>query len=107
VSDLFDTRKIRTAIRQGNIIWRRHALERMLERGLSRSIVLDVASNGEVIEDYSTDRPAPTALLLGWKDKRPVHVVLSIEPDGEVAIITAYEPSLDVFESDYRTRRKA
>ena len=78
----------------------------MLERGLSRNMVLDVASNGEVIEDYSTDRPMPTALLLGWDKKRPIHVVLSIEPDGEVAIITAYEPSLDVFESDYRTRRK-
>jgi len=107
VTETFDTNKIGLAVRQRNIIWRRHAFERMLERGLSRSIVLEVASNGEVIEDYSTDRPTPTALLLGWKGKRPVHVVLSIEPDGEVAIITAYEPSLDVFEPDYRTRREA
>ena len=78
----------------------------MLERGLSCNMVLDVALNGEVIEDYSSDRPTPTALLLGWDKKRPVHVVLSLEPDGEVAIITAYEPNLDVFESDYRIRRK-
>jgi hypothetical protein len=78
----------------------------MLERRLSRNTVLDIASNGEVIEDYSADRPTPTALLLGWDKKRPIHVVLSIEPDEEVAIITAYEPTLDVFESDYRTRRK-
>ncbi len=85
---------------------RRHVLERMLERGLSRDVVLDIASNSEVIEDYSADRPTPTALLLGWDKKRPIHVALSIEADGEVAIITAYEPSLDVFESDYRTRRK-
>jgi hypothetical protein len=106
VTEAFDINKIRQSVRQRNIIWRRHALERMLERDLSRNIVLDVASHGEVIEDYSTDRPMPTALLLGWDKKRPIHVVLSIEPDGEVAIITAYEPSLDVFESDYRTRRK-
>jgi hypothetical protein len=59
-----------------------------------------------VVEDYSSDRPTPTALFLGWDKKRPIHVVLSIEPNGEIAIITAYEPSLDVFESDYRTRRK-
>lgn len=78
----------------------------MLERDLSRNTVLDIALSGEVIEDYSTDRPTPTALILGWDKKRPIHVVLSIELDGEVAIITAYEPSLDVFESDYRTRRK-
>jgi hypothetical protein len=78
----------------------------MLERGFSRRIVLDVAANGEVIEDYSADRPTPTVLMLGWNNERPIHVVLSLEPDGEVAIITVYEPSLSVFESDYRTRRK-
>ena len=106
MTETFDVNKIRQSINQKKIIWRRHALERMLERGLSRNMVLDVASNGEVIEDYSADRPTPTALFLGWDKKRPIHVVLSIEPDGEVAIITAYEPSLDVFEPDYRTRRK-
>jgi hypothetical protein len=50
----------------------------MLERGLSRNTVLDVALNGEVIEDYSADRPTPTALLLGWYNNRPIHVVLSL-----------------------------
>ena len=106
MTETFDASKIRKAINQRKIIWRRHALERMLERGLSRSVVLEVASHGEVIEDYSADRPIPSALLLGWDKERPIHVVLSIEPDGEIYIITAYEPSLDVFESDYRTRRK-
>ena len=76
-----------------------------MERGLSRSVVLDVAVNGEVIEDYSAERQTPTLLLLGWDKKRPIHVVLSMEPNNEIAIVTIYEPSLDVFESDYRTRR--
>lgn len=84
MTETFNTSKIRQSINQRKIIWRRHALERMLERELSRNTVLDVVSNGEVIEDYSTDRPMPTALLLGWDKKRPIHVVLSIEPDGEV-----------------------
>lgn len=106
MTETFDTSKIRQAIIQRKVIWRRHALERMLERGLSRSVVLNVATNGELIEDYSADRPIPTALLLGWDKERPIHVVLSLETDGEVAIITAYEPNLDIFESDYRTRRK-
>jgi hypothetical protein len=106
VTASFDISKIRQLIAQRKIIWRRHALERMLERGFSRRIVLDVAANGEVIEDYSADRPTPTVLMLGWNNERPIHVVLSLEPDGEVAIITVYEPSLSVFESDYRTRRK-
>ena len=106
MAEIFDTAKLHQSIIQRKIIWRRHALERMLERDLSRRTVLDSASNGEVIEDYSADRPTPTALILGWDKKRPIHVVLCVEPDGEVAIITAYEPNLDIFESDYRTRRK-
>lgn len=106
MTEAFDTSKIHKAISQRKIIWRRHALERMLERGLSRSVVLEVAANDEIIEDYSADRPVQSALLLGWDKERPVHVVLSLESDGELAIITAYEPSLDVFESDYRTRRE-
>ena len=106
MNETFDAAKVRQSINQKRIIWRRHALERMLERELSRDTVLNVASTGEVIEDYSADRPTPTALLFGWDKKRPIHVVLSMEADGEVAIITAYEPSLEVFESDYRTRRK-
>ena len=81
-------------------------MERMLERGLSRKIVLNIAANGEIIEDYSVDRPVPTVLLFGWDGKRPVHIVLAQEPGGQVAIITAYEPTLDIFEPDYRTRRK-
>ena len=106
MTEIFDAIKIRQSINQGKIIWRRHALERMLERGLSRKVILDAASNGEVIEGYSSDRPTPTVLLLGWDKKRPIQVVLSIEADGEVAIITAYVPSLEVFEPGFRTRRK-
>jgi hypothetical protein len=106
VSGTYDPSKVKQAIHQRRVIWRRHALERMLERGLSRKIVLNVAGSGDVIEDYSADRPIPTVLLFGWDGKRPVHVVLALEPDGQVAIITVYEPTLEVFESDYRTRRK-
>jgi hypothetical protein len=78
----------------------------MLERKFSREMVMQVVLNGEVIEDYSADRPVPSALTLGWEQLRPVHVVVSIEVDVQAAVITVYEPTLEVFESDYRTRRK-
>jgi hypothetical protein len=32
--------RIREAVRKGKILWRRHALERMLERGISYQAVL-------------------------------------------------------------------
>jgi len=63
VTETFDASKIRQSINQRKIIWRRHALERMLERGLSRNSILDVASNGEVIEDYSANPDCVTAWL--------------------------------------------
>jgi hypothetical protein len=39
----FDLGKLRQSVKEKKIIWRRHALERMLERGLSRAVVLNVA----------------------------------------------------------------
>lgn len=45
--------------------WQRHALERMMERGISRNTVINVLLAGEVIEDYSDDKPFPSALFLG------------------------------------------
>ncbi|MEI8130796.1 MAG: DUF4258 domain-containing protein [Leptolinea sp.] len=106
MSKSFDLDLARLAVRQKNILWRRHALERMLEREFSREIVLQVVLHGEVIEDYSADRPVPSALMLGWEQQCPVHVVISIGVDVQAAVITVYEPTLEVFESDFRTRRK-
>lgn len=101
----FDLNKLRALTSQKKIIWKRHALERMLERGLSRAVVFQVIANGELIEDYSEDRPFPTGLLFGWDGKRPVHVVVAIEEDV-AGIITVYEPTTEHFEPDFRTRRK-
>jgi hypothetical protein len=100
-----DIAKLRTLVSQKKIIWKRHALERMLERELSRAVVFQVIANGELIEDYTEDRPFPTGLLLGWDGNRPVHVVATLEEDV-LAIITVYEPTTEHFESDFRTRRK-
>jgi len=66
-----------------------------------------VLLTGEKIRDYAEDRPFPSALLLGYVETRPLHVVAACdEADERVFIITAYEPSVDIFEPDYRTRRR-
>jgi len=66
-----------------------------------------VLLNGERIRDYTEDRPFPSALFLGYISGKPLHVVAACdEIENEAFVITAYEPSLDVFESDYRTRKK-
>ena len=69
--------------------------------------MLEVLQTGEIIRDHAEDRPFPSALLLGYPAGKPLHVVAACDEASETAfIITAYEPSLDIFEPDYRTRKK-
>ena len=48
----FDVELLRTAVRLGKVEWQRHALERALEREITRAEALDVLKNGEQIENY-------------------------------------------------------
>ena len=69
--------------------------------------MIEVLRNSECIEDYPDDFPFPSALFLGWQGSQPVHVVAALnESPPEVFVITAYEPDLEHFEPDYKTRRK-
>jgi hypothetical protein len=89
------------------LIWNRHALERMLERDLSRQAVKEVLINGEAIEDYPGGEPFPSGLFAGTIAGSPVHVVAALDVDGKRCfVITAYVPDLKHFEDDYRTRRR-
>ena len=102
-----DVGRMRSALRAARVEWHRHALERMVERGIRRSDALEVLFSGEVIEDYPDDQPFPSALFLGWMGTRPLHVIAALDLDGErVFIITAYEPDLKHFEPGFRVRRK-
>lgn len=85
----------------------KNALERMIERGISRDMVKEVLLSGELIEDYADNKPYPCALFLGWIKEEPFHVVTAFDSEsGYCFVITAYRPDLEHFESDYKTRRK-
>jgi hypothetical protein len=102
-----DRSALREAIEAGHIEWQLHALERILERGVSRSNVFAVLHSGEQIEDYPDDKPFPSALFLGWIGNEPLHVVAALDLASRWAyIITAYRPDLEHFEPDFKTRRK-
>ena len=102
----FDIEMLRGAAAQGRIQWHQHALERFLERGISRAEVVGSIMNGEVIEIYLTDRPYPSCLIL-YVETEPVHVVAAADPTARIChVITAYRPDLEHFEPDFRTRRK-
>jgi hypothetical protein len=100
-----DIEVLRSATAQGRIHWHQHALERFLERGISRAEVVTAIMNGEVIEVYPTDRPNPSCLIL-HVESDPVHVVAAADSAARIChIITAYRPDIEHFEQDLRTRR--
>jgi hypothetical protein len=99
--------RLNSALNDGNIEWEIHVLERMVVRNIARDAVIGVLKSGDCIEDYPDDFPFPSALFFGWNGARPLHVVAALnEAVPKVFVVTTYEPDLDHFEPDFRTRRK-
>ena len=89
------------------ITYRVHAIRRMYERRISDSDVRHVLEHGERIEEYPEDTPYPSALVLGWRGSRPLHVVAAENAvDNEAIVITAYEPEPDQWEDGFRKRKE-
>ena len=104
---MIDRKKLKSAVINGKIEWQRHALERLMERGISREAIKNVLLSGEVIEDCEDYFPYPGALIFGWYKKDPLHVVVALDHDNaQCYIITAYVPDLEHFEPDFKTRRE-
>lgn len=83
-----------------------HALRRMFERNLSTDAVVFTIQTGVAIASYPDDKPHPSELRLGWVNGRPVHVVVAQNQENlECIVITAYAPSTDIWNDDFRTRR--
>ena len=97
---------ITEAINIGNIEWRQHALERMLQRGISRNEVKLAVKNGEIIEHYERDMPFPSALFFHLTTKT-IHAAASFDEEAKIVyIITAYVPNNEHFNDDLKTRRR-
>ncbi len=97
---------IRDSVKQGRIEWLSHSLGRMFERGITIVSVKNALSYGEVVEDYPDDRPYPSALILGFVEDDPLHVVVAYDSLSQYCmVITAYNPDTEHFEDDFRTRK--
>ena len=97
--------ELRQCIGAGHIEWRKHVLERMMERGISRSEVMDTLMTGEIIALYPDDRPFSSALI-HKSEAPPLHVVAALDVGAATCfIITAYRPDQAHFGPDLKTRR--
>ena len=91
-----DFRKIN---KSENIIISLHGQLRLNERNISVYDVINAIDNGE-------DIPFPSCLILGISiNNTYIHVVVSMN-DDKIYLITAYVPSLDIWEKDLKTRKE-
>ena len=82
-----------------------HMMTRLLQRGISLDDVTQVIRSGDIIEQYPNDYPYPSCLILGnTKDEHALHIVCGVS-ENELWLITAYKPSLEIWEEDLKTRK--
>lgn len=98
--------EIKRKVREGKYYISFTHTEKLRRRKISAEEIEEADSKGEIIEDYPHDPRGASCLILGFTHQgRPLHVVCG-KVGEEIIIITAYEPELDEWEEDLRTRRK-
>jgi hypothetical protein len=89
-----------------SLLFRAHAVQRMFERRVSTGRVRQAVETNDVVEDYSSEMPEPSRLLLAFQGKYPFHVVTSEDViKRQITIITVYLPSSGTWRKDFRSRR--
>jgi len=94
------------AIQRGAVRVTEHATEAMRDDGITMDGVFGATSAGEVIEDYATDFPYPSCLVLGQaSDGGTMHSVWAFNGMTKTAIlVTCYRPDPDRW-IDFRVRK--
>ena len=88
------------------LLFRVHAVQRMFERNVSMKRVWEAIGMGKTIQDYSSEMPEPSRLILGFQGKHPFHVVISENPEiNQITIITVYIPDPNIWKKDFRSRK--
>ncbi len=92
-------------MKSGCLIFRVHAIRRMFERRITEQDVRHVLDYGETIEDYPNDVPYPSRLILGWCERRPLHIVAAYnDVQGVTIVITVYEPDPQRWNETFKAR---
>lgn len=98
---------IRRRILSGHYLISFTHTEKLRRRKISLTTIEDAIRTGTIIEAYPNDPRGPSCLMHGLTEEgRPLHVVCGRIDREEIFIITAYEPNLEEWEPDWRTRKK-
>ncbi|HZQ07125.1 MAG TPA: DUF4258 domain-containing protein [Anaerolineae bacterium] len=91
---------------RGEFDFSQHASKRSVVRNISNREIREAGANAQRIEDYPTDKYAPSCLLLGYtKNGRVLHIQVSYADTANVKIIALYEPDPDEWDETFSIRR--
>ena len=102
---MVDINFMRMLCRDETIKATKHFTDRLNERDIEYDDVLSAIMYGDAIEEYPEAYPYPCALILNFvSENKPLQVVVGT--DGNYLwLITAYYPTLDKWDNDYKTRK--
>ena len=90
-----------------NITYSEHAIGQMFSRIITPNDVDHIVAFGETIAEYKNDKPYPSKLILGFLEKRPIHIVVAYNKENQNCIIvTAYQPDIKLWSNYFKTKKK-
>ena len=100
--------RIQSYIKNEGLFFKKHALEKLLERSIRIDDIISTLENGEIIKEYQKDEPLPSYLMLGYTTTRePIHVVMALDDQQrKIWVITVYKPDKDLWDSNFKRRIK-
>jgi len=101
-----DIETIRMYCDRGSLRWTNHVLVRLMQRNIGMDDVKCALMAGEIIEQYPTDYPYPSCLVLGLSiNEKYLHVVCG-DSGTELWLITAYFPDAEEWTADFKERKE-
>ena len=85
------------------IFFSNHAVKQMFQREISIKGIKEVLINGEIIKKYPNDKSYPSTIKLAFSNK---DLFIYNKEEDSFIVITAYEPSKEIWEDDFKTRKK-
>ena len=76
---------------EGTFRYTKHGVEQRINRNITSKEIDQAIFNGEIIEDYPSDKYGPSCLIYGKTDNgKPLHIQIGLLPI--ISIVTVYEP---------------
>jgi len=102
---MLDIKTIQDLYAAREVVLTAHFMSKIRIRKIKLADVRHIITTGEIIEQYEDDYPHPSALITGRTEQSvSLHVVTGIG-NGKLWLITAYYPTLDRWQDDFKTRK--